>query len=83
MFFQAGYETTSTSISFALYELCLHPEIQNKLRREILANVKRNGDITWDGVNEMKYLDMCLAGKHFLRRYSCTKKHLFRFSIKC
>ena len=36
MFFIAGYDTTATSIAFLLYNLTLHPEIQEKLYEEIM-----------------------------------------------
>ena len=31
----AGYETTSTALGFASYELALHPDVQKKLQAEI------------------------------------------------
>jgi cytochrome P450 family 6 len=36
VFLFAGYETSASTMSFALYELALHPEIQHSLRAEIL-----------------------------------------------
>ena len=35
LFFVAGYDTTSTSLSFFLYNMALHPEVQDKLMEEI------------------------------------------------
>ncbi|KAL6424954.1 hypothetical protein ACFW04_009350 [Cataglyphis niger] len=53
IFFAAGFETSATTIAFALYKLALHPEIQNKLRKEILqALVKFDGKITYEMVSK-------------------------------
>lgn len=35
IFFGAGYDLTSNTLMFAVYELALHPEIQEKLFEEI------------------------------------------------
>ena len=35
LFFVAGYDTTSTSLSFLLYNLALYPDCQQKLVEEI------------------------------------------------
>ena len=35
LFFVAGYDTTSTSLSFFLYNMALYPECQAKLVSEI------------------------------------------------
>ncbi|KAJ8951050.1 hypothetical protein NQ318_003746 [Aromia moschata] len=59
-FFAAGFETTSSTMAFMLYELCLHPDMQDKLRQEIMDSIKNNNGITYEGISEMKYLDMCV-----------------------
>lgn len=61
-FFAAGFETVSAILSFTLYELCIQPEIQDKLRVEVLENIKQHNGITYEGLSEMKYLDMCVSG---------------------
>lgn len=66
-FFAAGVETTSAAISFTLYELCIHPQIQNKLRQEILNYLQENKEITYDTLKDLKYLEMCIL--ETLRRY--------------
>jgi hypothetical protein len=62
-FLGAGFETSGSTMSFALYELALHPEIQNRLRANIMEVLnKYNGQVTYDGMQEMAYLDMVVSG---------------------
>jgi len=62
-FLAAGFETSGSTMSYALYELALHPEIQNRLRAEILRVLnKHNGQVTYDGIQEMAYLNMVVSG---------------------
>ncbi|KAJ7062871.1 cytochrome P450 [Mycena amicta] len=52
----AGYETTSISLTWALIELAKHPEIQDKLRKDLSRF--NHDDPTWDQlVSELPYLD--------------------------
>nr|AID61399.1 cytochrome P450 [Calliphora stygia] len=62
VFFLGGFETSSTTMSFCLYELAKAVEIQEKLRREILATIKEcNNEITYEGVKSMAYLEQVIA----------------------
>ncbi|XP_076664024.1 cytochrome P450 6B5 [Andrena cerasifolii] len=68
VFFAAGYETSSNTIAFCLHELALNAEIQEKTRRDIHDAIEnRNGKLTYDAVQDMKYLDMIIA--ETLRKY--------------
>ncbi|XP_011875044.1 PREDICTED: cytochrome P450 6k1-like isoform X3 [Vollenhovia emeryi] len=55
-FFVAGYETSSTATTFALYELAQHQDIQDKVCKEIDEMLAKHGGLTYDAVNEMTYL---------------------------
>ncbi|KIY68574.1 cytochrome P450 [Cylindrobasidium torrendii FP15055 ss-10] len=48
----AGYETTSISLTWALIELCTHPEVQARLRESLGST-----DVTYDELNTLEYLD--------------------------
>ena len=63
-FFFGGYETSSTTMTFCLYELSLHQDIQDRLREEIdVVLQKHDGKLTYEGIQEMEYLDKVVAGK--------------------
>ena len=80
-FYIAGFETTSSAISYCLYELAKNQEIQRRAYHEIRKVTKDDG-INYDTINEMKYLDLCLA--ETLRKYPplpvlnrrCTKDYI-------
>ncbi|KAF3385868.1 Cytochrome P450 3A12 [Talaromyces pinophilus] len=38
-FLAAGHETTATSMTWAIYALCLYPQVQQRLREEVRANL--------------------------------------------
>ncbi|KAF7281447.1 hypothetical protein GWI33_004772 [Rhynchophorus ferrugineus] len=63
-FFVAGFETSSTTITFALLELAGNRDIQARLRKEIVEGLEQNdGVITYEAMMGMKYLDMVVNGK--------------------
>ncbi|XP_076285744.1 cytochrome P450 6a2-like isoform X2 [Lasioglossum baleicum] len=65
-FFAAGFETTSTSMSWTLYELAQNHEIQDKLHEEIKAYHDKYGDTyTIDSLKELKYVDKVFKGSRF------------------
>ncbi|XP_063985985.1 uncharacterized protein LOC135167064 [Diachasmimorpha longicaudata] len=67
VFFVAGFETSSSAISNCLFELAMNHEIQNKLRSEIRREFGESGEITYDKIKRMEYLDM--AVNETLRKY--------------
>ncbi|XP_069889707.1 cytochrome P450 3A9-like [Dipodomys merriami] len=58
IFIFAGYETTSLTLSFAMYLLALHPDVQKKLQEEVDRTLPNKAPITYDAMLEMEYVDM-------------------------
>ncbi|XP_062562539.1 probable cytochrome P450 6a14 [Armigeres subalbatus] len=78
IFFTAGFETSSTTINFCLYELGRNPNIQDRLRREIEESIaKDGGELKYDTLFGMSYLDRVVS--ETLRKYSPVD-NLFRVS---
>lgn len=61
-FFSAGQESMSSMLNFAFYELAANPAIQEKVRQEILGEIRKHGELTYEAIMEMKYLDMVCHG---------------------
>lgn len=64
VFFLAGFETSSTTATYCLYELAQHQAIQDKIRQEIDEMLKQHGGLTYNAVNEMIYLHKVVNGKY-------------------
>ncbi|KAI0447018.1 cytochrome P450 [Xylaria telfairii] len=59
-FLAAGHETTSTSVTWAIYMLSRFPKVQERLRQEIrenLPSVDSDADITSLDIDHMPYLN--------------------------
>lgn len=68
VFFAAGFETSSSVLSYCLFELTVNEDIQNKLRSEIDEVLKKhNGEITYQAIQEMTYLEQVIL--ETLRKY--------------
>ena len=63
-FLTGGFETSTKAFQFALYELAINPEIQKKLKKEINEILcKHNGQISYEAISEMEYLNNVVDGK--------------------
>uniref|UniRef100_A0A1I8P8W7 Cytochrome P450 n=1 Tax=Stomoxys calcitrans TaxID=35570 RepID=A0A1I8P8W7_STOCA len=69
VFLLAGYETSSTTMGFALYELARNPEIQIKARNEVRKVLEKHKQIfTYECVKDMVYLEQIM--QETLRMYT-------------
>ncbi|NXG15305.1 C340 protein, partial [Grallaria varia] len=58
IFVFAGYETTSSTLSYIAYNLATHPDVQQRLQDEVDANLPNKATPTYDAITQMEYLDM-------------------------
>jgi cytochrome P450 len=85
----AGYETTSTSLAYATYELARHPEVLQKLQTEIdelpLGNDDESSEEAkkypdYDIVAQMPYMDMFIS--EVLRMYPIANGAVQRLTFE-
>lgn len=63
-FFGAGFETSASTMAFALYELTQNPDVQEKAQAELVEVLERHdGNLTYEAVSELHYLDRVIQGK--------------------
>lgn len=69
-----GFETSSSTLSFCLYELAKNRNIQQRVHDEIdRVLAQHNGQITYESISEMKFLDQCIDGLVFDHLLSFTR----------
>lgn len=63
IFFAAGFETSSSLLTYCLYELALSPHVQTKARKVIEETYrKHNGQFSYEMMMDMPYIDQILEG---------------------
>ncbi|WVZ57066.1 hypothetical protein U9M48_007503 [Paspalum notatum var. saurae] len=77
-FFFAGHETTSHLLTWTMLLLCVYPEWQEQLRREVLRECGGKENPTADMLNKLKEMTMVLL--ETLRLY-CPVMHMLRRPI--
>lgn len=64
LFFAAGFETSAIVLTETMYELAMHQDIQNKLRKHIEQVLfEYGGNLSYESIMRMEYLDAVINGK--------------------
>ncbi|XP_061395800.1 LOW QUALITY PROTEIN: probable cytochrome P450 6g2 [Musca vetustissima] len=62
IFFTAGFESSSATMSFALYELARNPEIQERVREEVrTVLINSGGKLTLRNIESLEYMQMVIS----------------------
>ncbi|KAK8126135.1 cytochrome P450 [Apiospora kogelbergensis] len=70
-FLAAGHETTASAMTWAIYMLCLHPDVQTRLRQEVrenLPSVDSDSTVSSLDIDHLPYLNAVI--NEVLRYYS-------------
>lgn len=80
VFYTASFESSSTTMSFCMYELAKKAEIQRKVHAEIDAVLgQHDGQLTYESVGEMKFMERCIDGEQ--QKMHCTHEK-YRIKMK-
>ncbi len=60
LFFEAGYETTSTALGFVAHVLVNRQDIQDRMREEINQLIETQGQLDYNTVTELTYMEAVL-----------------------
>lgn len=76
VFLAAGYENSSTTLSFVCHHLATSPEIQDRLQQEIdNAWPDDSQMLSYETVHELPYLDMVIS--EALRMYPPGRRKMY------
>lgn len=56
-FIFAGHDTTTSALSRILHQLSINPDMQKRVREEVTAARKENGDLDYDTLMNLPCLD--------------------------
>lgn len=66
VFFTAGFDTSSITLTNCLFELAHNPDIQTKARNVIKnAHERHNGEFTYEMLMDMPYIYQIIQGKYY------------------
>lgn len=80
----AGYESSSATMAFFMFEMAKSPRIQQRAYNEIQEVLQRyKGELSYEALSEMKFLDNCVEGKEdfdfFFFKFDSRMKILILF----
>ena len=78
LFFFAGFDTTSTTLATVVHALVHHPEVQDRVRKEIDDVIGDQEDITADHLMDLKYMENVIHES--MRQYFAFGKNSNKYS---
>ncbi|KAH8371595.1 hypothetical protein KR093_008149 [Drosophila rubida] len=90
VFFLGGFETSSSTMGFALHLLALHPDVQQRGRVEVQQVLAKHRQLNYEALRELKYLKQIIYGEsrelqfydsQLIPFYFATAETLRKYSI--
>lgn len=83
LFYMAGSETTAATASYTIYELAMNSELLEKAVEDVDKSLKKHGlstagHLTYEAIQDMAYLDLCVMGNFVFVIYSYNHYNDFR-----
>lgn len=63
LFLLAGFETTSTLLSFFFHTMAVNPELQEKLRAHI-TDITKGQELSYDHLSQLDFLEATVSGRY-------------------
>ncbi|XP_033302114.1 probable cytochrome P450 28d1 [Bombus bifarius] len=60
-FYLDGIETSSVTMNYVGYDLAARPEIQEKVRNEVISTIEKHGGLTYEALKEMTYMNQVIS----------------------
>lgn len=79
IFFLAGYETSSSTMTNCMFELSINEDVQEKARQDVKDAIEKHDGLNYESVADMHYLEQCVD--ETLRKYPVVS-NLMRAPIK-
>lgn len=92
VFFFGGFETSSSTMSFALFELAKKPHIQEKVRQELFDVLEKyDHQLCYESLKDLHYMQQVLDGnscftiiiKYIFQNYSLQLYILLTWDATC
>lgn len=64
LFYTAGMDNTSTTLTFTLFELAQNPQLQTTARENVRNNIQKHNGFNYEAISSMSFLEQCINGEH-------------------
>lgn len=81
VFFLGGFETSSSTMGFALHLLALHPEVQQRARDEVQQVLARHKQLNYEALRDLKYVKQIVQGKSRSAEIPCKDFSQLLFAL--